>query len=150
MKKSMLWMMLCTGLMCTVQSQANDDLVGIWQNIDDKTGSPKALVEISKTPQGTYVGKVVKITPRPGYKPQDKCTKCPGPYKNQPILGLEVFNGLKKIDENAYAEGEILDPLSGNIYKLKGKLAGNKKRLHLRGYVGVSAIGRTQTWIRQE
>ena len=150
MKKSMLWMMLCTGFMCAAHSQANDDLVGIWQNIDDKTGSPKALDEISKTPEGTYVGKVVKITPRPDYKPQDKCTKCPGKYKNQPILGLEVFNGLKKVNDNAYAEGEILDPLSGNIYKLKGKLTGNKKRLHLRGYVGVSAIGRTQTWIRQE
>ena len=33
---------------------------------------------------------------------------------------------------------------------LKGRLASNNKRLTLRGYVGISAIGRTQTWIRQQ
>ena len=150
MKKTFCGMLLLTGFACSSFNWASDDLVGIWQNIDDKTGSPKALVEISKTAKGTYIGKVVKITPRSGYVPQEKCSRCPGVYKDQPILGLEVFNGLKKIEDNIYAEGEILDPLSGNVYKLKGKLMNNKKRLHLRGYVGVSAIGRTQTWIRQE
>lgn len=127
-----------------------DDLVGTWQQIDDKTGSPKALIEISKTDNGTYSGKIVKVTPRVGYTPQEKCIKCPPPYKDQPILGLEVFTGLKEIKENVYANGKVLDPLSGSIYNMKGKLAINKKRLHLRGYIGISAIGRTQIWIRQE
>ncbi|OTG67994.1 signal peptidase [Acinetobacter sp. ANC 4470] len=126
------------------------DLAGIWQQIDDKTGSPKAIIEIRKNSNNTFTGKIIKITPRPGYTPREKCVNCPAPYTNQPILGLEVFKNLKNEGENLYAGGKILDPLSGKIYNLKGKQSTNGKRLLLRGYIGISAIGRTQTWIRQE
>lgn len=71
------------------------DLTGIWQQIDDKTGSPKALIQISKDSNGTFSGKITKITPRPGYTPRETCVNCPAPYTNKPILGLEVFKGLK-------------------------------------------------------
>lgn len=126
------------------------DLSGTWQQIDDKTGSPKAIIEIHKSSNNTFTGKVVKITPRLGYIPQEKCVNCPSPYTDQPILGLEIFKNLKFEGENLYAGGQILDPLSGKIYNLKGKQSTNGKRLLLRGYIGISAIGRTQTWIRQE
>ena len=36
------------------------DITGLWQTIDDKTGTPKAHVEIRKEANGTYAGKVVK------------------------------------------------------------------------------------------
>jgi len=126
------------------------DLSGTWQQIDDKTGSPKAIIEIHKSSNNTFTGKVVKITPRLGYIPREKCVNCPSPYTDQPILGLEIFKNLKFEGENLYAGGQILDPLSGKIYNLKGKQSTNGKRLLLRGYIGISAIGRTQTWIRQE
>ena len=42
------------------------DLSGTWRNIDDKTGSPKAFLEIRETATGTYTAKITKITPRPG------------------------------------------------------------------------------------
>lgn len=126
------------------------DLSGTWQQIDDKTGSPKAIIEIHKSSNNTFTGKVVKITPRLGYIPREKCVNCPLPYTDQPILGLEIFKNLKFEGENLYAGGQILDPLSGKIYNLKGKQSTNGKRLLLRGYIGISAIGRTQTWIRQE
>ena len=54
------------------------------------------------------------------------------------------------MENNNYADGRILDQLTGKMYSLKGRLASNNKRLTLRGYVGISAIGRTQTWIRQQ
>ena len=77
------------------------------------------------------------------------CVNCPAPYTNKPIVGLEIIKGLQHVDNNNYANGRILDPLAGKMYSLKGRLAANGKRLTLRGYVGISAIGRTQTWIRQ-
>lgn len=126
------------------------DLSGTWQQIDDKTGSPKAIIEIHRSSNNTFTGKVVKITPCLGYTPREKCVNCPSPYTDQPILGLEIFKNLKFEGENLYAGGQILDPLSGKIYNLKGKQSTNGKRLLLRGYIGISAIGRTQTWIRQE
>lgn len=127
-----------------------EDITGMWQSIDDKTGAPKALVEIRKEANGTYAGKIVKITPRAGYTPKETCVDCPAPYTNKPILGLDVMTGLKQGEGLNYVNGRILDPNSGKIYSMKAKLSSNGKRLHLRGYVGVSALGRNQIWIRAE
>lgn len=127
------------------------DLSGTWQQIDDKTGSPKAIIEIRKEANNTYTGKIVKVTPRPGYTPQRICNNCPAPYKNQPILGMDVLTGLKHVEgTNNFEKGRVIDPLAGKIYDAKVRLNSNGKRLTLRGYMGVSALGRSQTWIRQE
>lgn len=127
-----------------------NDISGLWKNIDDKTGSSKAVLEIRQESNGTYTAKIIKVTPRPGYTPKETCVDCPSPYTNKPILGLDVLTGLKPSGENNYAGGKILDPLSGKLYSTKAKLSPNGKRITLRGYVGVSALGRSQTWIRQD
>jgi len=127
-----------------------EDITGMWQSIDDKTGAPKALVEIRKEANGTYAGKIIKITPRAGYTPKETCVDCPAPYTNKPILGLDVMTGLKQGEGLNYVNGRILDPNSGKVYSMKAKLSSNGKRLHLRGYVGVSALGRNQIWLRDE
>lgn len=127
-----------------------EDITGMWQSIDDKTGAPKALVEIRKEANGTYAGKIIKITPRAGYTPKETCVDCPAPYTNKPILGLDVMTGLKSTDGLNYTSGRILDPNTGKLYSMKAKLSANGKRLHLRGYVGVSVLGRNQIWIRDE
>ena len=126
-----------------------EDITGLWQTIDDKTGAPKGQVEI-RNENDTYVGKIVKITPRLGYTPKEICVDCPAPYTNKPILGLDSLTGLKHSSGNNYTGGRILDPNTGKVYNMKAKLSSNGKRLTLRGYVGVSALGRTQTWIRVE
>lgn len=126
------------------------DISGVWKNIDDKTGSSKAVLEMRKEKNGSYTAKVIKVTPRPGYSPKETCVKCPAPYSNQPILGMDVLKGLKFTGNNTYSHGKIIDPLSGNIYSTKAKLSTNGKRLTLRGYVGVSALGRSQTWLKEE
>ena len=125
-----------------------EDIIGLWQSIDDKTGAPKALVEIRKEADNTYAGKVVKLTPRTGYTPKETCVDCPPPYTNKPIIGLDVVTGLKSTDGLNYTSGRILDPNTGKLYSLKAKLSSNGKRLHLRGYLGISALGRNQIWIR--
>ncbi|MFV5503172.1 MULTISPECIES: DUF2147 domain-containing protein [unclassified Acinetobacter] len=126
------------------------DLSGTWRSIDDKTGSSKAFLEIRETSEGVYTAKITKITPRPGYTAKEICVSCPAPYTNKPILGLDVLTGLKYTGNNSFSQGKLLDPLSGNIYNTKAKLSANGKRLTLRGYVGVSALGRSQTWIKYE
>ena len=125
-----------------------EDIIGLWQSIDDKTGAPKALVEIRKEADNTYAGKVVKLTPRAGYTPKETCVDCPPPYTNKPIIGLDVVTGLKSTDGLNYTSGRILDPNTGKLYSMKAKLSSNGKRLHLRGYLGISALARNQIWIR--
>lgn len=142
--------LIFTGLMMSASAFA-EDLTGTWLQIDDKTGSSKAVIEIRKDSKDQFVGKIVKVTPRPGYTAQKSCNDCPGSYANQPILGMDVLTGLKHVDgTNNYEKGKVIDPLAGKVYDAKVRLAANGKRLTLRGYIGVSALGRSQTWIRQE
>jgi len=140
---------LCGAMMAG--SAAAEDLSGLWQQIDDKSGSPKALIEIRKESNGSFTGKIIKVTPRPGYTPQKLCNNCPAPYSNQPILGMDILTGLKHVNGTKnYDKGRVIDPLAGKIYDAKVRLNANGKRLTLRGYMGVSALGRSQTWIRQD
>lgn len=120
-----------------------NDLSGTWKTIDDKTGSSKAILEMRQESNGTYTAKIVKVTPRPGYTPKETCVNCPAPYTDKPILGLDILTGLKPAGNNQFVNAKVLDPLNGKIYSGKAKLSPNGKRLTLRGYVGVSALGRS-------
>ena len=126
----------------------SQDITGTWRYIDDKTGEPKGLVKMEKQANGTYAGTALKATPRPGYTPKEFCTNCPAPYTNKPIISMQVISGLKTEDQINYTNGKIIDPVSGKLYSLKGKVSPNGKKLFLRGYIGVSAVGRSQTWLR--
>ena len=138
-----------TGLVIASTAALAQDISGTWQQIDDKTGSPKAVIEIRKESNNTYTGKITKITPRPGYTPRERCNNCPAPYTNQPILGMEILKGLKQVEgSTSYEKGRVIDPLSGKFYDAKMKLNASGKRLSLRAYLGVSALGRNQTWLR--
>lgn len=118
--------------------------VGTWKTVDDKTGKEKSHVKIYETKNGTLQGEVVKIL-TPG-KENAKCTDCKGDKKDKPINGLTMLWGMKK-DGDGWTGGTILDPNSGKEYKCKMKLV-DKNTLEVRGFIGVSLLGRTQTWTR--
>lgn len=134
----------------SIQNSLAQDIVGVWQSIDDKTNAPKALIEIKKDSLGEYFGTIVKVTPSAGYKPQEFCTKCTGTLKNKPILGMTIFSKVKEIKPNQFGNGQILDPLSGKFYKVNIKLSSNGNNIRVHGYIGIQAIGRTQTWVREK
>ena len=122
--------------------------VGLWKNIDDVSGKPRALIRITET-NGTLEGKIEKVFPGPADSQNPKCEKCEGANKDAPIVGLVILSGLKK-DGDAYADGQILDPDNGKLYSSKVQLADGGKKLNVRGYIGVPMLGRSQTWVRQE
>ncbi len=121
---------------------------GLWRNIDDATGKPRALIRITES-GGTLQGKIEKVFPGPNESQNPKCEKCEGANKDAPVVGLAILNGLKK-DGDAYAGGQILDPDNGKSYSSKVQLIDGGKKLSVRGYIGVPMLGRTQTWVRQE
>ena len=121
---------------------------GLWKNIDDASGKPRALVRITES-NGTLQGKIEKVFPAPGESPNPKCDKCEGANKDAPIVGLVILSGLKKDGED-YAGGQILDPDNGKLYSSKVRLADGGKKLNVRGYLGVPMLGRSQVWLRQE
>jgi len=61
--------------------------------------------------------------------------------RNRPILGLQVMKGLTATGNNRWEKGICYDPETGKSYKCKMQLAG-PNRLNLRGYIGISLIGR--------
>lgn len=132
-----------------------DDIVGYWRTIDDKTGFAKAVVQIQKANNGTFVGTIVRTVPRPDYTPAEKCRNCPKPFTDRKIIGLPLLwniksDGTTDVNRWRYVEGYAIDPLSGKIYHGKAKVSADGRRLMLRGYIGFSALGRTQIWIRED
>lgn len=122
--------------------------VGLWKNIDDKSGKPRSLIRITES-NGVLSGKIEKIFKEPGEDENPKCDKCEGERKDKPIIGMVFMSGLKK-DGDEYTGGEILDPNNGKVYRSKIKLIEDGKKLSVRGYVGAPMFGRSQVWVRQE
>jgi len=121
------------------------DIVGLWKTIDDETGKAKSVVEIYKGGDGKYYGKITKLFREPGEEANPKCEECKGSKKNQPIIGMIIITGLQKSKTNLWNDGEILDPGNGSVYDCKMWIEG--KNLQVRGFLGWSVIGRSQTWL---
>jgi len=125
-----------------------DTPVGTWQTIDDHTGQPKALVQITQDSDGALSGKVIKGLGA-NNQPDRRCTACTDARKDQPILGMTIIDSMKK-DGDAWDHGQILDPDNGKLYKCKMYLEDGGNKLVVRGYIGVALLGRSQTWVRQQ
>jgi uncharacterized protein (DUF2147 family) len=123
-------------------------IVGKWKTIDDETNQAKSIVEIWKSSDGMYYGKIMKLFDET--KKDNVCDKCDpkDPRYKQKIVGLKIIMGMKKTAENEWSGGNILDPNNGKVYKCK--LYREGKNLMVRGFIGVSVIGRTQTWLPGE
>jgi uncharacterized protein (DUF2147 family) len=130
-----------------VLASAADTPVGVWQTIDDRTHEPRALVEITRDENGTLSGKVVKGL-GPAGSHERRCTACQDERKDQKIVGMTIIRKMHQ-DGNVWDGGDILDPESGKVYRCQMRLEDDGRKLVVRGYIGVSLIGRSQTWIRQ-
>ncbi len=117
---------------------------GKWKTIDDETGEEKSIVEIWKAQDGLYYGKIIKLFDET--KQNDVCDECDkdDPRYNKPIIGMVIIRKMEKVEDNEWDEGDILDPANGKVYDCKMWRDG--KNLQVRGYIGWSLIGRSQTW----
>jgi uncharacterized protein (DUF2147 family) len=123
--------------------------VGTWKTIDDETGKPASLVRVTDD-NGVLQGKVEKIL-REGADPSELCTKCQGALKDQPVVGMTILKGFVRKDSgDEYDGGTVLDPHNGKTYSGTITMIDNGQKLSLRGYIGISLFGRSQTWIRQQ
>ncbi len=136
------------GLLMAAHAYAADDTpVGTWTQVDDATGKPKSIITISQEPDGTLKGVVDKVL-FSDQGPNPICDKCEGDRHNQPVEGMTIMWGVRK-DGDQWDGGQILDPSNGKTYKVKLTLEDNGRKLNVRGYVGFSLFGRTQTWVRK-
>jgi uncharacterized protein (DUF2147 family) len=121
--------------------------VGLWRNVDDKTGEAKAEVRISES-NGVLTGKIEKRLLKDA-KPDDVCIECSDDRKGARVLGMDVIRGAQKAEgKDVWEGGKILDPENGRSYSLRLTPIEDGKRLEVRGAIG--PFGRTQTWVRVE
>jgi len=127
---------------------AAESPAGRWQTIDDETGKVKSIVEIQQAADGTLSGKVAKIL-QSDHGPNPVCSECEGERQDQPITGMTILWGLKPTGDGVWDDGQILDPAKGKTYNAKVTVLEGGNKLEMRGYIGIEALGRTQTWVRE-
>ena len=119
------------------------NIIGKWKTIDDNTGKEKSIVEIYEK-AGKYFGKITQLYDVASQN--KKCDKCEGENKNKPIIGLVIIKNMIK-DGVVFLGGTITDPSNGKVYSCKFENIKNDK-ITVRGFIGFSLFGRSQTWIR--
>ena len=121
--------------------------VGLWKTVSDTTGEVTSEVRIIET-AGVLTGTIERDL-GPKAKPTDKCVECKDDRKDQAIAGLEIIRASRKSEgKDVWEGGNVVDPNNGTVYKLKMIPIDGGKKLEVRGFVGFSFLGRTQTWIR--
>jgi uncharacterized protein (DUF2147 family) len=143
--RAMLFILLsCVGLSAT-GAQTAPSPIGTWHTINDVDGKPRGIVEIREV-NGALVG-TIRGTLNPEEKGPKFCDKCTDARKDQPLLGMDILTGLRR-DGSEWSGGQVLDPDTGKVYKAKVRLEDGGKKLIVRGYIGISLMGRSQTWLR--
>ena len=123
---------------------------GLWKTVDDNTKKEKSLVRIVET-NGVFTGKVEKVID-PDSPKDATCKDCTDDRKDKPVVGMTIIRNMKQsaADKLVFEGGDILDPNNGKVYSAKLKLVDNGSKLEVRGFIGISLLGRTQTWVRVE
>ena len=147
MKKIAFSFLFVIGIFATSFAQSGADAcVGTWL-----TGSKKGHIQVYK--QGDkYFGKIIWIK-----EPNDPATGKPkldnknpdAAKKSQPLLNLINLRDFKFSGENTWENGKIYDPENGKEYSCKMKL-NNPNQLDVRGFMGISLLGRTDSWTRMK
>lgn len=127
-----------------------DAILGLWQT--DATDKGYAHVEITRR-DGLYEGRIVWLSepdfpsgdPEAGRPKADRLNPDPE-LRGQPILGLQLMTGFRFADDT-WKGGRIYDPETGKTYKCGIKL-GADGILRVRGFIGISLLGRTTAWVR--
>lgn len=115
---------------------AADAILGRWMTAD-KAG----IIQIYAQ-QGVYAGKIVgPEPPRPDVNNPDPA------LRKRPLLGVVMLQNFRYDGNGAWEDGTIYDPNNGKTYSCTLKLR-DANTLEVRGYVGISLLGRTEVWTR--
>src|ERR1700730_13493517 len=122
---------------------------GLWQAVDDDTKQPTGWFLIANH-DGVYSGIIARMFLKPGEDPNAVCSECKDDRQDHTWLGLEIIRGMKQDAEKPKKsrEGPILDPRDGKVYKANMTVTPDGQTLVVRGYIGISLLGKNQYWTR--
>ena len=116
--------------------------IGLWKNVDDKTGEAQSHIEIYEQ-DGQLFGAIRKLL---DLDPGTLCDECPGDKKDTPLLGLVIIENMKPY-KDYWRKGKILDPEDGTLYGCEIWLDDGNLKVRGKHWTG---LFRTQTWYRVE
>lgn len=127
-------------------SQNPSDILGYWYN-QEKTAKIKIFSVVLKD-QRYYVGKIAWLKkPNINGKPKIDQRNPDEEKRNRPLMNLNILNDLMwDSEEKRRVDCKVYDPVLGSTYNCHPFMEDGN--LHLRGYIGISIIGRTAIWTR--
>lgn len=149
-KLSLLIMIMALGIFAGNKAIAQEfkanDVLGIWLN-EDKDAQISIYQEGDK-----YFGKIVwlknPIDEETG-KPKTDDENPDENLRSVPTLGLIILKNFE-FDEDEWNDGTIYDPKSGKTYDCYMIFPDGKEKLKIRGYIGISLLGRTSYWTKEK
>ncbi len=147
MKKIALGLLLLLGTVFIASfafiHSSEEQIIGEWL-----TGNKKAKIKIFKK-NDRYFGIINwMVEPLKDGKPKVDSNNPDATKRNQPLMGLMLLTAFKYAEEGEWEDGHIYDPEEGKTYSCNLTLKDDGKTLHVRGYIGISLIGRTDVWTR--
>lgn len=141
--KTSLILMFLTSIMFVAVAQEKDMLMGKWL-----TAAGDMQVQIVQA-SGKFSGRIVWLK-----DPNDEKGKPLLDDKNpdqslnrRPLMGTEVLKGFNYTEDGVWEGGTIYDPKTGKTYSCTISLM-SRDKINVRGFVGISLLGRTETWSR--
>ena len=147
-KISLILAILVPGLLFSIVKLGKagaSDIVATWLN---EEGTAK--VRIFKATNKKYYGKIVWLKePNKNGKPKVDDKNPDKSKRNKPIMGMQILKGFSyDASDKEWNGGTIYDPKNGKTYSCFITKKGEKK-IKVRGYIGISIIGRTTVWTKQ-
>lgn len=120
-----------------------DAITGVWL-----TAAEDGYIQIFEE-NGAYFGKTVGEPPGSGESDgPEKDVHNPDPAKrDRSLLGIRILEGFEYNGEGRWEDGEAYDPNNGKTYSAWIERP-EPDQLKLRGYIGISLLGRTEIWTR--
>ena len=144
MKKTLLLLVAIVLSVAGLASAQTMSPLGTWTNSEKK-----ATFEIYKCGD-KLCGKIVSLTvpndPATG-KPKTDSKNPDAKLRNRPRLGLVFMQGFKYDSDNKWDDGKIYDPETGKTYSCYMQMQ-SPNTMEVKGYIGFSLIGKSQSWTR--